>query len=112
VHTQQFALKIAVETCANYCSLLTKVTPKMFIAFFDLINDLNKLIALRGLSSQWNRHSSVFDSLTVSPEPLSHLVMALRLLSRSTTNLWLLHLMMKLLSAKFVKIKKTKRGVP
>jgi hypothetical protein len=50
-HKEQLDFRIAFETCADHCSLMLKVTPKMFSELFDLITGLKRLIAMHGWSS-------------------------------------------------------------
>jgi hypothetical protein len=65
-----FALSIVLETWADHYSLLSNMTPRTFIEFWDLIAKLKSLILISGWSSQWNRRNLVLDSLTDSPKPL------------------------------------------
>ena len=78
--------------------------PSTLIEGFDLINTLDRVIFTDWVSLLWNKHSSVFDSFTFSPESLSYLVIIIRVIVRLSVTSFLFfdHFSTKLSSAKLV----------
>ena len=85
-------------------SLESKITPRTLISFIDWIVTFWSLMVILGWSFLWNRQTSVFLSLTISPKSLNHLRIISSLTSRSTMRAVrsVFHSTMKLSSAKFV----------
>jgi hypothetical protein len=100
----ELALLTAFDTCSIHCNFESNVTPSTLVEGFDLINTLERITFKDWISFLWNKHSSVFDSFTFSPESLSHLVIVIRVTVRLsfTSFLFFDHLSAKLLSAKLV----------
>jgi hypothetical protein len=60
----RFAFRVSLETCSSHCNLLSQMTPKTVIVFFELISVLKSLTFISGWSSLQNNHTSLFDLFT------------------------------------------------